>query len=153
MVEYNGDIDNISLRRSGDRIFQAITLYSTGHIKKILISGDSGQVGERGLHEAKQLKEVLLKWGIPEEDIITEEVSKNTFENAQETKKVLAKYPELKSKLLITSGTHMRRALGCFQKQGIKCACFSTDHYVNQSGNYHWDQYICLLYTSDAADE
>lgn len=142
MVEYNSDVQNISIRRQGDRIFQALNLYHRGHVKKLLISGDSGHLTDRGLHEAKQFKDILISWGIPPEDILTEEVSKNTHENARETKKILDNYPEYKSFVIITSGIHMRRSIGCFEKQGMKCASFSTDLYSNQTGKYFWDQYL-----------
>lgn len=143
MAEYNSDLETLSLRRQGDRLFQAITLYQTGKVEKLLISGDSGFLGDRGLHEAKQMKEILLKWGIPEGDIITEEKSVNTHQNAKETRKILRNnYPELKSFVLVTSGIHMKRALACFENQGLKCTPFSTDLYTNQSRNYYWDQYL-----------
>ena len=143
MAEYNGDLDEISFRRQGDRLMQALTLYHTGKVKKLLISGDSGHVTDRGLHEAKQVKAILIKWGIPEEDIITEEISKNTYENALETAKILKKdYPEIQSYLLITSGIHMRRARACFERQELRCGTFSTDLYSNRTGNFHWDQYF-----------
>lgn len=143
MAEYNGDLDEISFRRQGDRLIQALTLYHTGKVKKLLISGDSGHVTDRGLHEAKQVKAMLIKWGVPTEDIITEEISKNTYENALETAKILKnEYPELKSYLLITSGIHMRRAKACFEHQQLSCGTFSTDLYANRTRNFHWDQYI-----------
>jgi len=143
MSEYNNDLKVLSIRRPGDRIFQAITLYKKGKVKKILISGDSGYLNDRGLHEARQMKETLVTWGIPAKDIITEEKSKNTYENALETKKLIDRsYPEFDSFLLVTSGIHMRRALGCFERQGLKCTPYSTDLYTNQTGNYYWDQYL-----------
>ena len=143
MAEYNNDLDVLSIRRGGDRIWQALTLFHKGKIKKIIITGDSGYVTERGLHEAKQLKEVLVSWGIPQSAIITEEISRNTHENAVETKKMLDRsYPHLKDFLLITSGTHMRRAKGCFEKVNLKCETFSTDLYTGPKQAYYWDQYF-----------
>ena len=142
MAEYDNSLQRLSLRRGGDRIWQAVTLYKTGKIKKILITGDSGFVTDRGLHEATQFKDVLLKWGIPEEDLLVEETSKNTHENAVETTKLLGKYPDLKSYLLITSGTHMRRSIACFSKQGMNCTPFSTDLYTSENHSFHWDQYL-----------
>ncbi|MCR9173587.1 MAG: YdcF family protein [bacterium] len=143
MSEYNNDLGVLSIRRPADRIFQAITLYKKGKVKKILISGDSGHLGDRGLHEARQMKEILVQWGIPEQDIITEETSVNTHENARNTCKLLRKsYPEFKSFVLITSGMHMRRAMGCFQKEGLKVTPYSTDLYANRTKNFYWDQYI-----------
>ena len=143
MFEYNGDLETLSIRRQGDRLFQAISLYKSGKVSKLLISGDSGFVTDRGLHEAKQIKEILILWGIPETDIITEEKSTNTHENALETKKILDKsYPHFSKFILVTSGMHMTRALACFEKEGLTCTPYSTDLYSNQTRNYYWDQYI-----------
>lgn len=143
MAEYNNDLDVLSIRRGGDRIWQALNLYHAGKIKKILISGDSGYLTDRGLHEARQFKEVLVGWGVPDKDIITENTSRNTYENALETKKILDRsYPHIQKCLLITSATHMKRAKGCFDKVGLSCDMFSTDHHTGSSRNYYWDQYI-----------
>ena len=143
MSEYNNDLKTLSIRRPADRIFQAITLYKKGKVKKILISGDSGHLSDRGLHEARQMKEILVGWGIPETDIITEEKSVNTHENARNTCKLLrTSYPEMKSFVLVTSGLHMRRALGCFQKEGLQCTPYPTDLYTNQTRSFFWDQYL-----------
>ncbi len=147
MAEFNTDLDVLSIRRGGDRIWQALTLYHKGKIKKILISGDNGYVTDRGLHEAAQMKDVLVSWGIPEGDIIAEEVSRNTHENAVESKKILDQsYPHFKKFLLITSGKHMRRAMACFQKEGMKCDQFTTDHYCGPKRKYQWDQYVLPNY-------
>lgn len=142
MSEYNNDLEELTIYRQADRIFQAITLYRTGKVKKILISGDTGYITDRGLHEARQMKSILVKWGFPAEDILTEEISKNTHENAVESVKVLRKHPDLKSYLLVTSGTHMKRSLACFKKEGLNCTPFSTDLLTNQTGSFHWDQYF-----------
>tara|TARA_B110000285_G_scaffold164175_1_gene183318 strand:+ start:2050 stop:2817 length:768 start_codon:yes stop_codon:yes gene_type:complete len=143
MFEFNSDTKSISIRRQGDRLIQAINLYKMNKVDKILITGDSGFITDRGLHEAKQVKELLILWGIPTNDIITEEKSKNTHENALETAKILRKsYPHMNRFILVTSGIHMKRALSCFEKEGLTCTSFSTDLYTNQTGNYYWDQYF-----------
>lgn len=141
MAEYNNDLNVLSLKQSGDRIWQAITLYKQHKIKKILITGKSGYIADRGLDEANQFKEVLVSWGIPANDIITETNSKNTHENALETKKVLTvSYPHVDTCLLITSSTHMRRSLGCFAKEGIACVPFSTNLHTGPKRFFYWDQ-------------
>tara|TARA_B110000285_G_C15131885_1_gene624165 strand:+ start:1548 stop:2315 length:768 start_codon:yes stop_codon:yes gene_type:complete len=143
MFEYNSDLETISIRRSGDRLIQAVTLYKTKKVKKILISGDNGYLTNRGLHEAKQIKELLTKWGVNPLDIITEETSTNTHLNAQETTKLLKQsYPHFNRFILVTSGMHMKRAKACFDKEGLNCTSFSTDLHSNQTHKYQWDQYI-----------
>lgn len=143
MFEYDNDTERLSIRRGGDRIWQAINLYNADKIEKILISGNHGYITDRGLHESKQLKEVLVKWGIPRQDIIIETESKNTYQNAKETAALLEKsYPHFSSFLLITSAKHMRRAKACFVNQGLKVTPFSTDPYVGGNRSYRWDEFI-----------
>ncbi len=143
IAEYNNDLGRLSIRRGGDRIWQAIHLYHIGKIDKILISGDSGYMVDKGLNEAIQLKAVLVQEKIPVEDILVETVSKNTYQNALETKKVLEGTPENESVLLITSALHMKRSKACFKKIGFKnFGTFTTDHYTGNSRGYYFDQYV-----------
>ncbi len=143
MAEYDNNLDRISIRRGTDRLWQALTLYHMGKVKKILISGDHGYISDRGLHEAKQFKQVLIGWGIPATDILTENVSRNTHENAVETKKLLQKNYRINQPfLLITSGRHMRRSLACFESVGLNCVPYATDLYTGPHRSYFWDQYF-----------
>ena len=130
MFEYNKDLDRLSARRGADRIWQAIELYQKNKIKKIIITGDTGYVLKKGLHEASQLKEDLVAMGIPSEDILIETTSRNTHENAYYTKLLIEQLGlSKKSNVLITSSTHMRRAKACFEKEGLVCLPYTTDHY------------------------
>lgn len=143
MFEFDNNLKDLSVRRGADRIWQAISLYKKGKIEKILITGGSGYVTDRGLSEARQLKPYLIRIGIPEKDIIIEKESRNTYENAVETKKLLVRsYPHIKKCLLITSGQHMRRARAIFKKQGFEFDTFSTDLYTGPKRHYYWDQFI-----------
>ncbi len=132
MASFNKDVDRLEFRRGADRIIQAIKLYKLGKVDKILISGDSGSLMDDGLNEALQIKEYLMDFGVLEDDILVESKSKNTHENAAFTKEVLQNHPELKSKLLVTSAFHMRRAHACFENEGIECDVFTTDHYTGK---------------------
>lgn len=143
MAEYNNDLNRLSLRRGGDRIWQTIALYQRGKIGKILISGDSGYISERGLNEAMRFRDELIEWGIDKENILIDSLSKNTHQNAVESLKVLKSNDLENSKiLLVTSAVHMKRAQGCFEKIGLKVTPFSTDHYTGPKRHYHWDEYL-----------
>lgn len=143
MGEYNNDLQTFSIRRGGDRIWQTITLYKKHKIDKILITGDHGYLIDKGLHEASQVKEILVTWGIPEKDILTEEKSKNTYENAVETAKVLKqRLPNAEKLLLVTSGKHMRRSLACFKHAGLNCTPYSTDLYTGPKRAYTFEEYL-----------
>jgi len=143
MTEYNNDLHRLSLRRGGDRIWQAVQLYKSGKIDRIMISGAHGHLIDKGLNEAVQLKEDLLSLGIPTEDIITESISKNTHQNAVQSKKIIDKMSGEPSILLITSAIHMRRARACFFNAGFSgFQVFSTDHYTGRTRGYALDQYF-----------
>ncbi len=140
MFEYDNSLKRISIRRQGDRLIQALTLYHSKKVDKLLITGDNGHLIDKGLQEARQVKELLIQWGIPKEDIITEERSINTYENAKFTAQILRQsYPHFSKFILVTSGIHMKRALACFEKQGIYCTPFSTDLYAQPLS---WDEVI-----------
>lgn len=143
MFEYDNDAERLTVRRGADRIWQALNLYHAGKVKKILISGDHGYVTDRGLHESEQLAKNLTEWGIPKEDLIIEISSKNTYENAKESVAILNEnHPNLKKVVLITSATHMKRALACFRKQNLNATPYSTDQFTGKKRSYHWDEFF-----------
>ncbi len=143
MAEYDNNLKRISLRRGADRMWQAMRLYADGKVKKLMIVGANGTITDTGLNEALQFKECLLEFGVPESDIIIEDESKNTHQNAVEAKKVLNNYPTLSSYLLITSALHMPRAKACFKKAGFtKFDTFTTDHYTGETRGYSLEQFI-----------
>jgi uncharacterized SAM-binding protein YcdF (DUF218 family) len=132
MRYYNSEMDRVVYGSSADRFIQTVSLYKKGKIKKILISGGSGLLLEQKYKEAELLKKVLLEMCIPDQDILIENNSKNTHENALFSAGILKKDFSGKKILLITSGYHMRRSLGCFKKTGIPVDPFSVDEH---SGN------------------
>ena len=141
MAEYDNTLDRLSIRRGGDRLWQAIHLYHLGKIDKILISGDNGFMIDKGLKEALQFKAVLIQEGIPENDILVESVSKNTYQNALESKKILDATIQNESVLLITSALHMKRSKDCFKKVGFtNFGTFTTDHYTGKERELQFDQ-------------
>jgi uncharacterized SAM-binding protein YcdF (DUF218 family) len=129
MRYYNSEMDRVVYGSSADRFIQCMSLYKKGKIKKILISGGSGLLLQQQYKEAEQLKKVLLEMNIPDQDILIENQSKNTRENALFSAQILKKNFPGNKILLITSGYHMRRSLGCFKKAGINPDPFSVDEH------------------------
>ncbi len=126
------DSDRHNYNERGARFFQAFEMYKKGKFKKFLLTGGSGFMFGTDKSEAVLARELLLRLGVPDEDIIVEPASKNTYENAIFTKKILSKdYPNAKC-LLITAAWHMRRSQGCFDKADIQYTPFSVDHIGEQ---------------------
>ncbi len=117
----------INFNESSDRLFAAIQLYKLGKIKKILFTGGSGFITRQDEKEARLVKQYLLDIGIPEKDILIEDQSKNTYENAKFTAELLNAKKINTPVLLITSASHMKRAQLCFQKQQIPVETFPVD--------------------------
>ena len=67
-----------------------------------------------------------MEVGVPKEDILIENKSRNTYENAKYTSELLGDNTE--NLLLITSAWHMKRANLCFQKFNLNCDKFPTDY-------------------------
>jgi uncharacterized SAM-binding protein YcdF (DUF218 family) len=119
--------DRVYTNKGADRLLHTVMLYKTGHLNKILVTGGSGSLRKIYASEAAEVKNLLLLSGVPSADIILEDKSRNTYENAQFTKKLLLNHPELKRFIIITSAFHMRRSTACFGKAGIQHDVFPTD--------------------------
>lgn len=105
---------------SGDRLFQTLELYYKKRVGKILITGGSGSISKPNQREAIYVKKYLVNISIPDSNIIIENNSKNTYENAVLTKHLLDSLQFKGSVLLVTSSFHMRRSLAIFKKAGYK---------------------------------
>lgn len=156
------DRHNFSAR--ANRFLNTYELYRAGKIKKILLTGGSGDILQNNPSEAEEVKQFLMLAGVPEADIIVEARSKNTYENAVFTKEILDRdYPGATC-LMITSAWHMPRSIGCFEKAGVRFTPFSVDFLTekdrwlpenslipDRNGFYYWEVLIkewvgCVMY-------
>jgi uncharacterized SAM-binding protein YcdF (DUF218 family) len=129
MITYDHSFDRLQFNRRNDRLMQAIELYRAGRVKKLFFTGGSGSLIHRDKKESHMVKRFLASIGIPEEDILIEDESDNTHENAQYSKIILMQNFNNGKYLLITSAFHMRRAVACFNKQEIVVTPYSVDRY------------------------
>lgn len=131
---------SVSIGPHSDRLWQAVKLYREGKAKKILLSG--GEVTITGImsgsSESSLAKRYLLLLGIPNEDILLENQSKNTRENALLTSEILKRYHPKGQFVLCTSAFHMPRALACFRKVGINPIPYPADIRAKQL-SFDWD--------------
>jgi len=97
-----------------NRIDEVVNLYKLGYSKKIIFSGGY-ENKKSGAFSAKFIYPELLKKGIPKDDILLEENSLNTFEQAVEVVKILKNNNWLKI-ILVASHYHQYRAFLTFLK-------------------------------------
>jgi uncharacterized SAM-binding protein YcdF (DUF218 family) len=132
--------------------------------KPIVISGGHVNPFTPAKDENRIAREFLVRWGVPKSDVIGEEKSRDTFESALETRKLLKKHG-WKRYLLVTSAMHMPRSMlvfaelvpepipapgdfsvGKFEltpfvffpKEGAAQEMFSTIHEYIGMLNYYW---------------
>lgn len=102
------------------RIMRAAELYFSckqEHHCSILISG--GITSKFKISEATIYKKIFTSWGINSNDVILEKHSKNTQQNAQFSAEIL-KNKKFDQFILVTSSTHLRRAILWVNYFGIK---------------------------------
>lgn len=97
----------------------------------VLVSGGFGDFS--GESEAATMARTLKSWGLTE--VLEEGTSRNTDENAKLSAKILDARG-FKRVLLVTSASHMPRALRSFQKVGLEVLPAPTAFY----GEGAWDQ-------------
>lgn len=127
---------------AAERYTAALQMFNAGKIQKIIVSGGSGLLLDTVDKEALFLKEQFIKAAVPEKDILVEDQSRNTFENALYTKQLIKKNQLNSPFVLITSAEHMRRAAAVFQKAGIDVIPYPVNYNVLPDRTYNWQDFI-----------
>lgn len=139
LTDVQSDTNKISFNQNGDRLFQTLDLYYSGIIDKILVTTGSGLIQLPKFKEADLIKTYMLRIGVPEEDIIIENKSSNTYENAAFSTKLLKEiYSDFDERtfVLITSASHLRRGVACFKKQGVEVAPYATNKIISEDKQF-----------------
>ncbi|MBX5229779.1 YdcF family protein [Rhizobium sp. NLR9b] len=125
--EVNTARHGIEFNPAADRFIEALRLAQKFPQSRILISGGDGSLS--GIYEgdAAASERFFPLFGVSKDRLIEERQSRTTFENAVNTKEVLAGHG-LSQCLLITSGFHMPRSVGIFRKLGIDIVPWPTDY-------------------------
>ncbi len=140
MLFYNEQHDRKDFGSSVDRLTESLGLYRRGIVKRIVISGGSGSLVDSSRREATLLKAFMVnECAVPDSVVLTDTLSRNTYENAVESRKIVQQYG-LRELILVTSASHMRRSKALFGKQGVEVATYSVDQTKKQE--YYPDDLI-----------
>lgn len=121
----------MALNDAGERIFEAAILARRFPNAIIAISGGDAGIVYRSGSEAKAAAKILLRLGVRRDRMVLETISRDTYENALFTKRLLTEKGLLgpnKRWVLITSAYHMPRAMGCFRKVGFDVEAYPVDY-------------------------
>ena len=102
-----------------DRCLEAARLYSQGPPCLVLASGGKVDPEDAGPPYAAVMGDFLERLGVKESDLVREEGSRNTYENAVECAKLL-KDRGIGRVVLVADAVDMFRAAACLRKQGME---------------------------------
>jgi uncharacterized SAM-binding protein YcdF (DUF218 family) len=106
---------HVQLTGGADRLWHAARLYKAGKAPRVILTGGNVFTQEGIEGESWYASQLLADWGIPRTTMITETQSRNTYQNAVNTRPLLEAM-NARRILLVTSGFHMPRALEVFRK-------------------------------------
>lgn len=115
------------LNEAAERLTEAVALTRQFPEARLVFTGGSAAVLTTELPESATMARLLEALGVPKERITLESRSRDTYENAVFTKQLVDPRPGQRW-LLITSGWHMPRAIGCFRKAGFPVEPWPVDY-------------------------
>jgi len=99
-----------------ERIKHAVNLYKAGDVGIIIFTGGVGE--EDGLTESEVARDYAIQHGVSAEHTYYETVSKNTYENLKEAKKITDQH-NLTPILIVSVPLHMKRAVTIARDLGM----------------------------------
>lgn len=136
MILLGGAVDtHISAERgqnatneASERITAAAELSRRFPDARIVLSGGASHVlAAQPLSESAVARQLLIDLGVDGKRIEMEEISRDTCENAKQSL-VLAKPQATETWLLVTSASHMPRAVACFRASGFAIIPYPVDY-------------------------
>jgi len=112
------------------RTVKAVEIYFQAEHKPTIIISGSDPISSSS-RPAEEIAKFIQSFNISKENILLEEKSKNTYQSAQEIKKIIGD----ESFILITSAYHLPRSVYIFRKMGLDPIPVPAD--FRAEGNYN----------------
>jgi len=141
-VSYNIKQNEAYFNPASDRFIETALLYKKGNIAKVIVTAGNGYVVKHNFHEASFIKDRLVELGIPAQDIFTDGLSRNTYENAMNAKKICDSLHLLGPFLLISSAMHLPRAEKSFIKQKLNIRSYPCNFITQYIANNFCEDYL-----------
>ena len=122
------------------RCLHAVTLYQKLKGSRIVVTGGLSDDAPDGPLLGDAMRQFLIEHGIEPADIVVENRSRTTHENALESCRLL-RQQGIQRIVLVTDAKHMRRAVLCFRKQGMDVVPAPCNQLTN-SFRQRWQSYM-----------
>lgn len=116
-----------ALTEGAERLTEAVALARRFPEALIVFTGGSGSVTRPDVKEAMVARMFFTGMGIDPARLVLEDGSRNTFENAVFTRRLVDPKPGERW-LLVTSADHMPRSVGAFRKAGWEPVPYPVDY-------------------------
>jgi len=141
-VSYNVKTGEAYFNPASDRFIETALLYKKGNIGKIIVVAGNGYIVKHNFQEASFIKDRLVEMGIPAENIVMDGLSRNTYENAVNSKRICDSLHLSGPFVLISSAMHLPRAENLFIKQRLTIRSYPCDFITKNLANNFWEDYL-----------
>lgn len=125
--------NQVEMNEASERISNFLYLANLYPGAQLVFTGGSGSVTQQEFKEADYAQLLFEQLGVTERALLFESESRNTMENASNSKALVQPTPN-QSWILITSAFHMPRAVAIFCQQDWPVHPYPVDHY-SEKGN------------------
>jgi len=113
-----------------DRIVTAVELYRAGRVEKILMSGDNPS---ENYDEPTAMKQVAIRLGVPEENVILDFAGRRTYDTCYRAREIF----DVRKAILVTQAFHQARALYLCNDLGVNSIGITADR-RKYEGERYW---------------
>jgi uncharacterized SAM-binding protein YcdF (DUF218 family) len=126
---------SLLLTDAAERLTESLLLARRLPSAKVIFAGGDGSILGAGSGFSSAVGDFLEEAGVARDRIILEGRSRNTFENAVFTRDLLQPKPG-QHWLLVTSASHMPRAVGTFRQAGLDVIPWPVDYRASPNGYF-----------------
>ncbi len=139
---YDVENDVFRITGNGDRFMAGLQGLLLNKFDRVILTGGSSSIKNKPYFEAEQAGKYMNQLGIQTQKLIIDNQSRNTYENAIISKRILDSLGLHEPVLLITSASHMYRSRKCYEKAGVKFYEYPVCHERNAARNYHLEAFL-----------
>jgi len=127
-----------ALNGAAERMTEAVAMARRHPRAKLVFTGGSASLVPDGPTESDTARQLFLALGVPATQLVFEDQSRNTHENAVLTQRLLNPAPG-QTWLLVTSASHMPRSVGTFRQAGWRVVPWPVNYTTGRDPGLWWD--------------